>query len=49
MIRWLDPLSSKPEPNERGRSSGSRALDRYLAGAYARRARFGDYEILVPH
>jgi hypothetical protein len=49
VIRWLDPLSSKPEPNERGRSSGSRALDRYLAGAYARRARFGAYEILVGH
>jgi MFS family permease len=48
VIRWLDPLSSKPEPNARGRSSGSRALDRYLAGAYREHARFGDYAILVP-
>jgi hypothetical protein len=48
VIRWLDPLSSKPEPNARGRSSGSRTLDAYLARAYRERARFGNYAILVP-
>jgi len=47
VIRWLDPSSSRPEPNERGRPSGSRALDEYLAGAYESDARFGQYEILV--
>ena len=31
VIRWLDPVSSRPEPNERGRPSGSTALDDYLA------------------
>jgi hypothetical protein len=48
VIRWLDPISSRPEPNERGRPSGSRALDDYLATAYESYARYGAYEILVP-
>jgi hypothetical protein len=48
VIRWLDPISSRPEPNERGRPSGSRALDEYLAAAYEPSARYGAYEILVP-
>jgi hypothetical protein len=48
VIRWLDPISSKPEPNERGRPSGSTALDDYLATAYRPHARYGAYEILVP-
>jgi hypothetical protein len=48
VIRWLDPLSSKPEPNDRGRPSGSTALDDYLASNYEPRARYGAYEILVP-
>jgi hypothetical protein len=48
VIRWLDPISSRPEPNERGRPSGSRALDEYLDGAYTSRARYGPYEMLVP-
>jgi hypothetical protein len=49
VVRWTDPASSHPEPNARGRPSGSRALDEYLAAAYTRRARVGDYEVLVPH
>ena len=48
VIRWLDPISSRPEPNERGRRSGSRALDEYLAAEYRPQARYGEYEILVP-
>ena len=31
VIRWLAPESAKPEPNRRGRPSGSTALDDYLA------------------
>ena len=48
VIRWLDPISSRPEPNERGRPSGSSALDDHLARAYEPYARYGAYEILVP-
>ena len=48
VIRWLDPISSRPEPNERGRPSGSTALDDHLAAAYRPEARFGPYELLVP-
>jgi len=48
IVRWTDPISSRPEPNERGRPSGSRALDEYLATAYEPQARYGAYELLVP-
>jgi hypothetical protein len=48
VIRWTDPASSKPEPNRRGRSSGSRALDDYLSRAYREESRFGAYVVLVP-
>jgi hypothetical protein len=48
VIRWLDPISSRPEPNERGRPSGSTALDDYLTLAYEPQVRHGAYEILVP-
>jgi hypothetical protein len=48
VVRWLDPASSRPEPNRRGRPSGDRSLDRYLAAEYRRDARFGPYEVLVP-
>jgi hypothetical protein len=48
VIRWTDPASSRPEPNRRGRPSGSRALDDYLNGAYREDSRFGDYVVLVP-
>ena len=30
IVRWIAPESAKPEPNRRGRPSGSRALDDYL-------------------
>jgi hypothetical protein len=48
IVRWTDPISARPEPNPRGRPSGSRALDEYLARAYDVRARFGEYEVLAP-
>ena len=46
IVRWTAPESAKPEPNRRGRPSGSRALDEYIAGAYVLDGRFGDYEVL---
>jgi hypothetical protein len=48
VVRWTSPLSSRPEPNPRGRPSGSTALDQHLAEAYRVAARHGDYEVLVP-
>jgi hypothetical protein len=48
VIRWTDLASERPEPNRRGRPSGSRALDDYLAGAYRLDARIGRYDVLVP-
>jgi hypothetical protein len=48
VVRWTDPASSRPEPNERGRPSGSRALDEHLSRAYRLAARFGAYDVLVP-
>ena len=48
VVRWTDPASSRPEPNRRGRPSGSRELDEYLASAYRLDARYGAYDVLVP-
>jgi hypothetical protein len=48
VVRWTDPLSSKPEPNLRGRSTGVHLLDDELARSYRRVARFGAYVVLVP-
>src|SRR5215218_1162703 len=48
VVRWTDPASARPEPNRRGRPSGSRALDEYIATAYRLDARFGAYDVLVP-
>ena len=48
VVRWTDPASSRPEPNRRGRPSGSRALDEHLAAAYRLDGRFGAYDVLVP-
>jgi len=48
VIRWTAPASSRPEPNERGRPSGSRALDDFLAAEYRLDSRFGVYDVLVP-
>jgi hypothetical protein len=48
IIRWTAPESARPEPNRRGRPSGSTILDDYLNSAYRPDARYGDYLILVP-
>lgn len=48
VIRWTDPASAKPEPNRRGRPSGSRRLDEYLNREYREDSRFGAYVVLVP-
>nr|MBA2505340.1 hypothetical protein [Thermoleophilaceae bacterium] len=48
LIRWTDPRSSRPEPNERGKPSGIVVLDEYVAANYERVARNGYYDVLVP-
>ena len=48
VVRWTDPLSARREPNLRGRSSGSRAVDEYLWTAYRPVLRAGYYQVLVP-
>jgi hypothetical protein len=48
IVRWTDPLSSKQEPNLRGRASGSHALDDYLASDYRLLERLYHYDVLVP-
>jgi hypothetical protein len=48
IVRWTDPESSRPEPNLRGRSSGSRALDEWIAARYRFERRAGHYDLLVP-
>jgi hypothetical protein len=47
VVRWTDPASSQPEPNRRGRPSGSRLLDEHLARAYRLAERDGAYDVLV--
>jgi hypothetical protein len=48
IVRWTDPLSSKAEPNKRGRSSGVHTLDRYIAAHYRLLHRLYHYDVLVP-
>jgi hypothetical protein len=48
VVRWTSPESARPEPNRRGRPSGSTALDDFLSAEYELEARFGHYEVLVP-
>ena len=47
VVRWLNPTASAREDDGAGRSSGVHILDRYLAAAFRRDARYGDYEVLV--
>lgn len=47
VIRWTDPLSSRREPNKRGRPSGVHLLDRYLERAYRPLVRLYHYDVLV--
>ena len=48
VVRWTDPLSSKVEPNLRGRSSGAHELDDYLFTNYRLLERLYHYDVLVP-
>jgi hypothetical protein len=47
VVRWTDPLSSKREPNLRGRSSGSRTFDDYLRRRYRVLERLYHHQVLV--
>jgi hypothetical protein len=47
VIRWTDPLSARREPNLRGRSSGSRVFDHYLARRYRLLERLYHHDLLV--
>jgi hypothetical protein len=46
VVRYLSPVTTTPEPNRAGESSGVTVLDRYLSQAYRPAARFGYYLIL---
>src|SRR5439155_22522849 len=46
VVRWTDPLSSKDEPNLRGRPSGIRTLDQYLAANYRLLEQLYHYDVL---
>ena len=48
IVRWNDPITTVREPNARGRPSGVRLLDDWLAAHYRAAGRFGFYEVLVP-
>jgi hypothetical protein len=48
IVRWTDPASTRREPNARGRPSGVRTLDAWLAQHYRLAERHGYYEILIP-
>jgi hypothetical protein len=48
IVRWTSRASTEREPNLRGRPTGVRILDRWVADRYRLLARTGDYEILVP-
>lgn len=48
IVRWTAPASTEREPNLRGRPTGVRILDSWVADRYRLLARTGDYEILVP-
>jgi hypothetical protein len=47
VVRFDDPITTAPEPNRAGESTGVRLLDAYLARRYRPVARFGGYEMLA--
>jgi hypothetical protein len=47
VVRYTSPVTTAPEPNRAGRSTGVTILDRYLAQAFRPAARFGYYVVLV--
>jgi hypothetical protein len=48
IVRWLSPESTIREPNRRGKPTGIRTLDIWLAQNYRPAERYGDYQLLVP-
>ena len=48
LVRWTDPLSSRPEPNDRGVPSGVTTVDDWVAAHYRLAQRAGYYDVLVP-
>ena len=48
IVRWTAPTSARPEPNLRGRPSGSHLLDAFLEAEYRPLERAGFYDVLVP-
>jgi hypothetical protein len=48
IVRWLSRESTVREPNDRGKPTGVRILDNWLAQNYRAAGRYGDYQILVP-
>jgi hypothetical protein len=46
VVRFDDPITTAPEPNRAGESTGVRVLDRHLARRYRQAARFGPYLML---
>jgi hypothetical protein len=48
IVRWTDPLGFQREPNLRGRPSGVRLLDAWIAHNYRRAERLHHYDVLVP-
>jgi hypothetical protein len=48
IVRWTNPITTVREPNLRGRPTGVRVVDRWLARKYRLAATFGDYQVLVP-
>jgi hypothetical protein len=47
VVRYLSPVTTSPEPNRAGQSTGVTILDRYLAQAFRPGPRFGYYQILL--
>ena len=47
VIRWLDPLADRPQPDGGGRSSGVNILGRYIATHYRPVGRYGQYQVLT--
>ena len=47
IVRWTDPLSSQAEPNLRGRATGVRILDYWVASHYRLSTRLYHYDVLT--
>jgi hypothetical protein len=48
VVRWTAPVASEKEPNLRGRASGVRILDDWIARNYRLEERLYHYDVLVP-